>query len=182
MWSYLVIPKKIDDVKVTIINFEHNEDTCKSFKTDTVVIPNSVTTIEAWVFRNSGIKNLSFEENSSLTTINLRAFSDNQIESVEIPDSVITIGEYAFSTNNLKIVTIGNGIKYIYNNVFKKSSISNPNLESITFVGKTCDEIKNIQGASSDTNKYFPWLYDSSPYYLEGYEAKIIGTDGECSY
>ena len=47
-------------------------------------------------------------------------------------------------------------------------------MESITFIGKTCEEIK--------TMSHFPWLFDSNPYYQTGYTATIIGTDGVCSY
>jgi len=99
-----------------------------------------------------------------------------------IPDSVTTIGESAFSGNQLETVTIGSGIQYINYSAFSKTSTSNPNLESITFTSKTCEEIKNIVASEGSTTKYFPWLYSSSPYYQEGYKASIYGTDGECSY
>ncbi|MBF4359048.1 leucine-rich repeat protein, partial [Vibrio anguillarum] len=41
-----------------------------------------------------------------VTTIGKKAFQDNQLTSVTIPDSVTTIGEGAFSHNQLTSVTI----------------------------------------------------------------------------
>jgi len=119
---------------------------------------------------------------NSVTTIGYDAFSVNQLTSVEIPNSVTTIGYDAFKNNQLETVIIGSGIQYIEREAFKKSSTSNTNLESITFTSKTCEEIKNIVAYDGSTTKYFPWLYNFSPYYLEGYKASIFGTDGECSY
>ena len=110
------------------------------------------------------------------------AFEGNQLTSIVIPNSVTTIGSYAFNYNQLKTVVFGTGIQYIGFDIFEKTSTSNPDLESITFTSKTCDEIKNIQRSSTDTTKYFPWLYSDSPYYQTGYKADIIGTDGVCNY
>jgi len=138
----------------------------------TIEIPNSVTTVEQFAFANSGLTDVKMP--SSMTVIPRYAFFDNQLTHIEIPDSVTKIEEYAFKDNQLETVTIGSGIQYIGRNVFAKSSTSNPNLKSITFTSKTCEEIKKMS--------YFPWLYSSSPYYLEGYKAKIFGTDGECIY
>ena len=137
-------------------------------------IPNSVTMMDGNAFADNRLTSVIFEENSILTTIGGYAFSNNQLTSVEIPDSVTSIGWAAFENNQLKTVTIGSGISDLSGDVFKKSSTSNPNLESITFTSKTCEEIKAM--------RYFPWLYSSSPYYQSRYKADIIGTDGVCSY
>ena len=169
-----------------------------------VVIPDNVTAISPYAFLGNGL--ISVKIPDSVKTIGTSAFAQNNLTSVEIPNSVTTIGDWAFSNNlitsltidkdsnlksisseafannQLKTVTIGSEIEYIGNSVFTKSSTSNPNLESITFTSKTCDEIKNINGYEGDTWKYFPWLYSRSPYYQEGYKADIIGTDGICSY
>ena len=145
-----------------------------------IEIPNSVRTIGFRAFQ--GAKLTSLEIPNNVTTIGIDAFNDNSLTNIEIPDSVTTIGDNAFYGNKLETVTIGNGIQYIDRAAFEKNSKSNPDLESITFTSKTCEEIKNIQASSTDTTKYFPWLYDRSPYYQTGYEASIIGTDGVCSY
>jgi len=173
--------------QLTSITFEENSDLTtigsSAFRNNqltNVVIPNGVVTIDYGAFQNNQLT--SVEIPNSVTTIGPLAFNDNQLTSVEIPNSVITIGQNAFSDNQLKNVTIGSGIQYINYSAFFKNSTSNPNLESITFTGKTCSEIKNIPASSSSTTKYFPWLSYTSPYYLEGYKTSIIGTDGECSY
>jgi len=197
------------DNQLTSVEIPNNVTTIGTFaflnnQLTNVEIPNSVTTIYEYAFNKNQLTNLRFEENSvlttigssafrdnqltsieipdSVTTIESEAFRDNQLTSVEIPDSVTTIDWRAFYNNQLETVTIGSGIHYIYSEVFASSSTSNPNLESITFTSKTCEEIKNIVASSSSTSKYFPWLSSSSPYYLEGYKASIIGTDGECVY
>ena len=141
-------------------------------KLTSVEIPNSVTTIGQSAFFNNQLTSVVIP--NSVTVIEDYAFYGNKLTSVVIPDSVTTIGQSAFANNQLKTVTIGSGIQNIGLNVFNKSSNTNPNLESITFTSKTCEEIKTI--------KYFPWLYGSSPYYQEGYKTTIIGTDGECEY
>ena len=99
-------------------------------------------------------------------------------------EQVIPFDLTTFSENDLKTVTIGSGIKYLGQAVFEKTAKSNPKLESITFTSKTCEEIKNIV-PEDGVIKFFPWLYyvyGNEQYYLDGYKADIIGTDGVCSY
>lgn len=148
-----------------------------------VVIPEGVKVIRENTFMYCKINSVQFP--STLITIGYHSFSGNSLKSIEIPDSVTTIGDNAFTYNKLESVVIGRGIQYIGYSAFEKSSKRNTNLESITFEGKTCEEIKNIEASSWETTKYFPWLHyswNSAKYYLEGYKAKVYGTDGECVY
>ena len=139
-----------------------------------VVIPNSVTTIGEYAFYESKLTNIIIPD--SVTAIGRVAFSYNQLTSIEIPNSVTTIGGYAFYDNRLTSVTIGNGIQYIGIGAFEKTSSSNPNLFKIT-INKSCTDIKNIQGSSSDTTKYYPWLSSLSPYTASG--VTIYGSNNE---
>ncbi len=139
-----------------------------------VVIPNSVTTIESSAFENNQLTSVTIP--NSVTTIGSHAFIYNQLTSVTIPDSVTTIGAWAFSDNQLTSVTIGSGIQYINQAAFYNDSYSNPNLSSIT-INRSCSDIKNIPASSTDSTKYYPWLSDSSPYTANG--VTIYGTGGE---
>ena len=73
----------------------------KNNQLTSIVIPNSVTTIETSAFQNNKISSLTFEENSSLTSIGEKAFygENNVIEKVTIPESVITIYCNSFNDN-----------------------------------------------------------------------------------
>ena len=139
-----------------------------------VTIPNSVTTIEFEAFRNNQLTSVTIP--NSITTIGIYAFYGNQLTSATIPNSVTTIGVYAFAYNQLTSVTIGSGIQYIGRRAFGKDSSSNPNLSSIT-INRSCSDIKNIPGSNTDSTKYYPWLYYSSPYTASG--VTIYGTGGD---
>ena len=139
-----------------------------------VVIPDSVTTIEVGAFAGNQLTNVVIPD--SVTEIGGNNFANNQLTNVTIPDSVTTIGYSAFQNNQLTSVTIGNGIQYIDRSAFEKSSSGNPNLSKIT-IDKTCSNIKNIQGSSTDATKYYPWLDDISPYTASG--VTIYGSNNE---
>ena len=89
----LVIPEKIDGKKVKKIGYGAFAE-CKSI--ETLVIPETVTTIE----------NYSFSQCS-------------QLQTTVIPDSVVSIGQYAFAgCSSMEELKIPNGIKAISYGVF----------------------------------------------------------------
>ena len=139
-----------------------------------IEIPNSVTTIGYSAFSYNQLTSVVIPD--SVTTIGALAFESNQLTSVVIPDSVTTIEQYAFRNNQLTSVTIGSGIQYIAQAAFYKESSSNPNLSSIT-INRSCSDIKNIPGSSTDSTKYYPWLSDIIPYTASG--VTIYGTGGD---
>ena len=139
-----------------------------------VVIPDGVTIIDKYAFEGNQLTNITIP--SSVITIEVWAFVGNQLTSVTIPNGVTTIGNNAFSNNQLTSVAIGNDIRYISIAAFEKSSSGNPNLSKIT-IDKTCSNIKNIQGSSTDATKYYPWLDDISPYTASG--VTIYGSNNE---
>ena len=92
-----------------------------SYNIKTVNIGNSVTKIGYGAFYNcDSLTNVTFGENSRLTTISGSAFNDcDSLTSVTIPDSVTTIGDSAFrDCDSLASATIGNGVTTINHNAF----------------------------------------------------------------
>jgi len=98
------------------------------------VIPNTVTTIGEYVFRNcSGLKSITIPD--SVTSIGNNAFYGCRgLTSLTIPDSVTTIGEGAFSyCSGLTSVTIPDSVTSIGNYVFSSCT----NLTTITIHATT---------------------------------------------
>lgn len=66
----------------------------------------------------------------SVTSIGLRAFMQNKLTSVTIPDSVTSIGAVAFIRNQLTSVTIPDSVTSIGNNAFSENKLT-----TVHFVG-----------------------------------------------
>ena len=177
----VVLPKKIDGIEINelITEFKKGDFYYSGLKNDkdsikNIIILNNVTKIGDGMFGSMYLRNIEIP--TSVREIGTGTFSYNKLNNIEIPDSVITIGYGAFEDNQLASVTIGNGIQYIDNAAFSKSSSSNQNLSKIT-INKSCNDIKNIQGSSTDTTKYYPWLSFDSPYTASG--VTIYGSNNE---
>ncbi len=62
-----------------------------------IIIPNSITNIGEYAFYKGGFRQVIFETNSKLTSIDSHTFMDcDNLESIEIPSSVTSIGYEAF--------------------------------------------------------------------------------------
>ncbi len=75
--------------------FDNNELT-------TVTISKNITSLEENVFRANDINKIIIPE--KVTTIKISAFQGNKIDSLLIPSSVETIGKYAFDNNGLNSI------------------------------------------------------------------------------
>ena len=105
-----------------------------------MVIPEGVTTIPAYAFRNcSSLISVTIPE--GVTSIGDRAFQGcSGFTSVTIPESVTSIGDYAFvSCSGLTSVTIPEGVTSIGNSAFQGcsglTSVTIP--ESVTSIGNS---------------------------------------------
>lgn len=110
-------------------------------KLETIVIPNSVTTIDTNAFINSEkLQKIIFDSKSNLTTIGDDAFfACKALTSFVIPKNVESIGSQVFAgCSALKIITIPKSVKNIDGEAFG----SKPNLTTVIFEG-TEDEWKN---------------------------------------
>lgn len=91
---------------------------------DSIFIPASVEEIGQAAFTSSGIKSVTFEENSSLKTLGYSVFEANLIDTIKIPNSVVSIGTYAFLNNPIKSVIFGDSVKTIGKMSFKNCSLT----------------------------------------------------------
>ena len=92
-----------------------------------VVIPKEiarkkVTVIDSNAFSNNQLTSVVIP--NSVITIGLYAFSDNQLTSVVIPNSVITIGNSAFNNNQLTSVVIPNSVITMGVNAFANNQLT----------------------------------------------------------
>ena len=71
-----------------------------------------VTTIKRKAFEFTKTKNIIFEENSNITTIESRAFYNTKIRSISLPDSVTYIYEDAFAYSSLEEIHTSESSNY----------------------------------------------------------------------
>lgn len=88
----VVIPETLGGKSVTVIGVDAFSDR----SLDTLVIPDSVTTIEDYAFWASGLKKITF--GNGLRSIGEGAFMYlDKLEEFQLPDSIETIGDWAFA-------------------------------------------------------------------------------------
>ena len=101
----IVIPNQINGYNVIGI---HRNAFSNNKNIENIIIPNSVTSIGSYAIRNSGLKTITFEEGSQLTSIAYGAFYEaSSLTSIVIPSSVTSIGDHAFyGTSSLTSITL----------------------------------------------------------------------------
>ena len=158
-------------VRLISVEFEPNSQlkTIRKFSfhgtaITSVVIPDSVTNIEAMAFEACfSLKNVEFSE--LLTTIGDYAFAFcESLESIDIPSSVVEIGEHAFyRCASLKSIKIPASVTNIGNYAFAKSSSlitisvdeNNPNYKTIDGNLYSKDETTLMLYATGQKDKEF---------------------------
>ena len=115
-WSYQIssdvtIPAavKVMEAEYTVTSINAGAfNSCK--KLETITIPDSVMSIGEQAFSFTGLKSVSFENNSKLTSIGKSAFSGcTSLGTITIPNSVTSIGWGAFYEAGLTSVTFESG-------------------------------------------------------------------------
>ena len=122
--NHLVIPETIKDGEkeytITSIGSNVSYD-YKKF--ESVSIPDTVTTIDAYAFQSCS--SLSYVElGNSVTTIGEQAFSACDLSCMIIPNSVTSIGTSAFSYPYLDILIIGDGNASIGRDIVDGSTVT----------------------------------------------------------
>ena len=133
----VVIPNVFENRPVLTIGsgaFEDNQ-VIKS-----VVIPNTVTTIEGQAFKNSTLEEIVLPDH--LQIIEEEVFESCPLTEVDIPQGTTTIGIMAFYSCELSRVSLPNSLQIIAANAF----YNNPSLsevtipESVTYIGNLEEE------------------------------------------
>ena len=90
--------------------------------------------IEERAFKNNKLTSVIIP--NEITIINKETFSGNHLTNVTIPNSVKSIEEGAFNSNRLTNISIPNGVTSIENSAFTNNPITNIIIpESVTSIG-----------------------------------------------
>ncbi len=153
----VVIPSKIKGQKITGIWRAFSSKGLTS-----LFIPEGVTTIDAYAARLNSIKIVGIP-NSITTTLGVggvHAFSDNQIEKVEIPENTTILG--GFRINPIKSIYIPEGVTEIASFTFQSSKIKKVEfpstlitIGSYSFNDSQITEIKLSEGVTTINENAF---------------------------
>ncbi|MCL2805650.1 MAG: leucine-rich repeat domain-containing protein [Treponema sp.] len=152
----VVFPSTLKGIRESA--FERNE-------IEEVIIPESVSILGYYAFASGSVKrvtiqakhNLIIEKDAfsgneieelvldgNIIEIRERAFYENKITKVRIPDSVKVIGKEAFSCNKIEKLVLGNSVETIDTWAFKKNMLTEVELP---------DSFKNLGSSVFDDNK-----------------------------
>lgn len=120
----------------------------KNYTPESIVLPNTLTTIGSFAFALDGTKTYESEMNaiklpSSLQAIGATAFQNNKLTSLDIPDSVTTIGTAAFTGwTKLARVKLSSGCTQIPDAMLASANTTESKItaieipEGVTAIGK----------------------------------------------
>ena len=127
----VIIPEKIDGITVTEISNGIWTETLGSVGAfakkgiTSVIMPDTITYIGTFAFRDNAIKTLKLSEN--LKTINDEAFGFNQIENITFHDKLTYIGFSAFSNNGIKEINLPQNLITLGDGAFSNNKVEGEN-------------------------------------------------------
>ena len=94
-----------------------------------IIIPNEVNgivikAIYQDAFKNLGLESVTFASDSSITRIHARAFLNNNLTEVDIPDTVTSIDTAAFQSNDLTSIVLPASLLKIETKAFYDNNIT----------------------------------------------------------
>ena len=153
-----------------------------------VEIPAGVESIEDYTFGAcSGLKSVSFSENSKLSTIGSHAFYCTGLTAVTIPSGVTTIGSHAFYCSGLTAVTIPSSVttigSYAFNSCESLTSVEMPGVTAIgEYAFSFCESLTSVEipaGVESIEDYTFAFSGLKSASFSENSK---LSTIGECAF
>jgi Flp pilus assembly pilin Flp len=114
----------------------YKDDSPKDIKIPNSMDGVSITGIYQEAFKGKGLTQVIFDAGSGLIQIHARAFQDNELSSVTLPDGLQRIDLRAFKDNNLTEITLPSSVKTIEQNAFDGNNIQRVTIgANVTSIG-----------------------------------------------
>ena len=102
-------------------------------------------TINKYIGKSKSVIIPPYIRDLPVVSIGRRAFYDNQLTSITIPDSVLFIGESAFEQNYLVNISIPNNVRNIEKKVFYNNYLTSIVIPgSVNFIGESAFELNRL--------------------------------------
>lgn len=147
----IIIPDMLDGQTVVGIEFYHINGVFSNKGITSIVFPNTIINIPGFSFSHNSISNLDLSNNTNLQSIGHYAFLNNQLISINIPNSVTSIGYAAFNQNN--IVTINNSPSEGF--IFARNDSGNDDTTHIVSYGGNNTDVIISSGVTTIGNDSF---------------------------
>ncbi len=150
----MIIPSNVmaKDTAIKYFSFDRSTGAITDYHNSgpkDVVIPSEingakVTSIGHLAFSNKNIKSVKLP--NTITKIDSWAFLNNDIKTLEIPNSVASIGDRAFEGNNIETLYLAEGLKKIGVNAFAFNNLKTLKIpQSVTDIGSVAFQYNNIK-------------------------------------
>ncbi len=127
---------------------------CDMPSLETVVFPETVTSIGQYAFARSAMKTLNLP--SSLTSIGACAFQESSLETLELPDSLVEIGGHAFDQSKLQTLTLPESVRTVGYKAFSYTPLTSLHLnQGLTTLGSNI-----LEGTETLTELEIPGTVD----------------------